>query len=390
MEFAPWPRFSEEEIASVGAVMTSGKVNYWTGEEVRRFEAEFAEYVGTRHAIGLANGTLALDLALAAADLSPGDEVVVTPRSFIASASCVVNAGLRPVFADVDADTQNLTAETIEAVIGPRTRAVIVVHLAGVPADMDPIMALAERHDLFVIEDCAQAHGARYGGRSVGSIGHVGAWSFCQDKIMTTGGEGGMITTDDSALWDRMWSMKDHGKNRERMAQPNAEPGKFRWVHDSFGTNFRMLEMQGSVGRVQLRRLDDWRARRNANARAIRTQAEHHPALRVPAVPDAAEPSYYKCYLFVDTALDDVERRRDALVAGISARGVPCFVGSCPEIYRERAFADSGLAPSRRLPVARALGESSVMFLVHPGLEGAAMDHACETLDVVARECLGY
>ena len=388
-EFAPWPRFSAEEIAKVGEVMASGKVNYWTGTEVREFEVEFARYAGAHHAIGLANGTLALDLALAVADLEPGDEVIVTPRSFVASASCVVNAGLTPVFADVDPDTQNLSAETVAAAIGPRTRAVIVVHLAGMPADMDPIVALAERRGLFVIEDCAQAHGARYRGRSVGTIGRVGTWSFCQDKIMTTGGEGGMVTTDDPALWERMWSLKDHGKNRERMLEPNPEPGKFKWVHDSFGTNFRMLEMQAAIGRVQLRALDDWKASRNANAAALRDELSRHAGLRVPVVPEGAEPCYYKCYAFLADGTEDVERTRDRFVRAVIARGVPCFVGSCPEIYRERAFASRGLGPARRLPVAKALGESSVMFLVHPGLEGDAIERTRDAIGAVARECLG-
>ena len=257
--FPPWPSFTTEEADAVRDVLLSNKVNYWTGTECRSFEAEFSAWAGVQHAVALANGTLALDVALKALGVGPGDEVVVTPRTFMASVSCVVNAGATPVFADVDADSGNLSAATIAKVLTPRTKAVIVVHLAGWPCDMDPIMALAAQHGFKVIEDCAQAHGARYKGRSVGSIGHVGAWSFCQDKIMTTAGEGGMVTTNDEALWRAMWAYKDHGKSYAAVYERDHPPG-FRWVIDSFGTNWRMLEVQAAVGRIQLRRMAQWTA----------------------------------------------------------------------------------------------------------------------------------
>jgi dTDP-4-amino-4,6-dideoxygalactose transaminase len=279
--FAPWPSFSEEEADAVKAVLLSNKVNYWTGDESRKFEYEFAKWCGVSRAVALANGTLALDAALKALDLEPGDEVVVTPRTFIASISCVVNAGAKPVFADVDVDSGNITAESIAKVLTPKTKAIICVHLAGWPCDMDPIMALAERHHLKVIEDCAQAHGAIYKGRSVGSIGHIGAWSFCQDKIMTTGGEGGMVTTNDEALWRKMWAYKDHGKSYEAVYEREHPPG-FRWVHESFGTNWRMLEIQAAIGRIQLKRMAEWTEKRTSNARAIFSAFDGFYAVRVP------------------------------------------------------------------------------------------------------------
>ena len=266
--FAPWPSFSEEEADTVKNILLSNKVNYWTGNESRKFEHEFAKWCGVSHAVTLANGTLALDVSLKALDIGPGDEVVVTPRTFIASISCVVNAGAKPVFADVAADSGNITAESIAKVLTSKTKAIICVHLAGWPCDMDPIMALAERHHLKVIEDCAQAHGAVYKGRSVGSIGHIGAWSFCQDKIMTTGGEGGMVTTNDEILWRKMWAYKDHGKSYEAVYEREHPPG-FRWVHESFGTNWRMLEVQAAIGLIQLKRMTDWNVKRTSNAQAI-------------------------------------------------------------------------------------------------------------------------
>lgn len=278
-----WPAYTQEEVDAVAAVLASNRVNYWTGDETRAFEREFAEWAGSPCAIALTNGTVALDLALEALGIGPGDEVVVTPRTFIASISTVVNAGATPVFADVGADSGNITPETISAVLTPRTRAIIPVHLGGWPCDMPAIMALAARADIKVVEDCAQAHGARIDGQSVGSFGHVGAWSFCQDKIMTTGGEGGMVTTADEALWSRMWSYKDHGKDWEAVYNTAHPPG-FRWLHNSFGTNWRMLEMQAVIGRIQLRRMAEWTRRRTEIAGRIAEVLRRYPEyVRVPA-----------------------------------------------------------------------------------------------------------
>ena len=266
--FQSWPNFTQQEADAVQKVLLSNQVNYWTGTEGRAFEKDFAQWVGTQHAIALANGTVALDIAFKAHNIAPGDEVIVTPRTFLASVSSIINAGAVPIFAEVDRDSQNITAESIAAVLSPQTRAIVCVHLAGWPCDMDPIMELAARHKLKVIEDCAQAHGARYKGRSVGSIGHVGCWSFCQDKIMSTGGEGGMVTTNDEVLWRSMWAFKDHGKSYAAVYEKEHPPG-FRWLHDSFGTNWRMTEMQAAIGRFQLQRMSEWTRLRTANAASI-------------------------------------------------------------------------------------------------------------------------
>ena len=377
--FSPWPCFTEEEAQAVHSVILSNRVNYWTGQECREFEKEFAAWVGTRHAIALANGTLALDEALKALGIGTGDEVVVTPRTFLASVSSIVNAGAVPVFAEVDRDSQNITASSIRAVLTPRTRAVICVHLAGWPCDMDPIMALAAERNLKVIEDCAQAHGARYKGRSVGSIGHVGAWSFCQDKIMTTGGEGGMVTTNDRELWLRMWSLKDHGKSWEAVYERQHGPG-FRWLHDSFGSNWRMMETQAVLGRIQLKRMAAWHARRLANASRIWDCARQLNGLRVPRLPKGCEHAAYKCYLFVEPEKLKEGWDRDRIISEIGAHGVPCFSGSCSEVYLEKAFDGTGWRPRERLPVARALGETSLMFLVHPTLTAQEIDKTCAAL----------
>lgn len=377
--FSPWPSFTEEEANAVRDVILSNKVNYWTGQEGREFEKEFAAWASTEYAIALANGTVALDVALLALGIGEGDEVVVTPRTFLASVSSIVNAGAVPVFAEVDRDSQNITAETIRAVLTPRTKAVICVHLAGWPCDMDPIMALAAERDLKVIEDCAQAHGAHYKGRPVGSIGHVGAWSFCQDKVMTTGGEGGMVTTDDRSLWKRMWSMKDHGKSWDAVYEREHAPG-FRWLHESFGTNWRMMEVQAVIGRIQLRRMPGWHAARLANAERIWSVANSLSGLRVPTMPAEIVHAAYKCYVFVEPAELAEGWNRDRILGEISSRGVPCFSGSCSEVYLEKAFDGTGWRPAERLTVARELGETSLMFLVHPTLSAAEIDKTCSVL----------
>lgn len=380
--FSPWPSFTQEELDAVQRVLLSNKVNYWTGQEGREFEREFAAFAGTEYAIAVGNGTLALDLALKGLGIGQGDEVVVTPRTFLASATAVINAGATPIFADVDADSQNITPETVESVLTPRTKAIICVHLAGWPCDMDGMMALAEQHDLFVIEDCAQAHGATYKGKPVGGLGHVGCWSFCQDKIMSTGGEGGMVTCNDRELWSRMWSFKDHGKSWDAVYEREHPPG-FRWLHESVGTNWRLTEMQSAIGRIQLRKMKDWTAARQANCQAIWDTAAALPGLRVPVVPNEIGHAGYKCYVLVDEAKLAEGWDRDRIMNAIVAEGVPCFSGSCSEVYLEKAFTDLGLGPKERLPVAKALGESSLMFLVHPTLTNAEIKETLQALQAV-------
>lgn len=377
-----WPQFEQDEIDAVSAVLASGRVNYWTGEECRVFEQEFASYIGRRYCIALANGTLALELALVAHGIGVGDEVVVPAKTFIASASCVVACGATPVIADIDPVTQGVSAETIAAALSERTRAIVVVHLAGIPCDMAPIMQLAAERNLVVIEDCAQAHGGRYRGSMLGSIGHCAAFSFCQDKIMTTGGEGGLFLTDDEEVWRRAWAYKDHGKSWAAVHEADHPPG-FRWLHESFGTNWRMTEMQAAIGRRQLAKLDDWVQRRTQNAALLEAGFKGIPGIVTVDMPDWAEPAYYKFYAFVDPTMLAEGWDRTRVVDAIVAEGVPCFVGSCSEIYRERAFANAGLGPEGRLPEAMRQGETSLMFLVHPTLGEAEMRDTCCAVEKV-------
>ncbi|HET8691165.1 MAG TPA: DegT/DnrJ/EryC1/StrS family aminotransferase, partial [Steroidobacteraceae bacterium] len=328
--FAPWPFFADDERAAVDAVLQSGRVNYWTGDEGRSFEREFQAHAGSRHAIAMANGTVALEAALAACGVGEGAEVITSSRTFIASASAAVMRGAVPVVADVDPDSQNVTAETIARQLTPRTRAIIPVHLAGWPCEMDAIMDLARAHGLSVIEDCAQATGAAYRGRPVGTLGQAGAFSFCQDKILTTGGEGGMLLTDDAELWSRVWALKDHGKSYDAVYNRQHAPG-YRWLHESFGTNWRMTEMQSAIGRVQLRKLDAWVAKRTANAEFLARGLGEVRGLRVPRPPAHVKHAWYKFYAFVEPAALRQGWTRDRIMSEVSGRGVPCYSGSCSE-----------------------------------------------------------
>ena len=381
-KLSPWPSFSTEEAEAVKNVLLSNKVNYWTGQECRLFEQEFAEYVGTKHAVALGNGTLALDVALKALNVGVGDDVIVTSRTFLASVSCIITAGANPVFADVDLNSQNITYQSIAAVLTPTTKAIVVVHLAGMPAEMDEIMALAQERGLYVIEDCAQAHGARYKGRAVGSIGHVGAWSFCQDKIMTTGGEGGMVTTNDQALWEKMWSYKDHGKSYDAVYN-RQHPAGFRWLHEHFGTNWRMMEMQAVLGRIQLRHMPEWTKTRQTYANQLSQLLGRFKCIRQIEVPDYIEHAQYKYYAFVKPELLNTDWNRDRIAAEISATGYPCMQGSCSEVYLEKAFDNTPWRPEKRLPNAVALGDTSLMFLTHPTITTDQMTNYLTAIETV-------
>ncbi|KJG09222.1 DegT/DnrJ/EryC1/StrS aminotransferase family protein [Photobacterium kishitanii] len=385
--FSPWPSYTEEEANAVSRVLLSNKVNYWTGTECREFEKEFAKWVGCDYAIALGNGTLALDVALKAIGVQPEDEVITTSRTFLATASSIVTAGANPVFADVDLNSQNITAESIEAVISPKTKAVIVVHLAGMPAEMDDIMALSEKYGFYVIEDCAQAHGAIYKGRAVGTIGHIGAWSFCQDKIMTTGGEGGMVTTNNHDFWSTMWAYKDHGKSYDAIYN-RQHPAGFRWLHESFGTNWRMTEMQGVIGRIQLTRMSEWTQKRQHHGKMLDDAVAEFDIIRTVEIPEYSQHAEYKHYMFIRPEFLAEGWTRDRIVEEIVKAGVPAYQGSCSEIYKEKAFDNTAWRPNHSLPNAVELGETSLMFLVHPTLTAEEIQKTCSVLQQVLIKAL--
>lgn len=366
-DFSKWPVYSDEEIQAVESVLRSGMVNYWTGNEIRHFEKEYADYVGMPHGIAVANGTVALELALHALGITEGDDVIVTSRSFVASASCVALCGARPVFADVDRESQNITASSMEAALTSNTKAIILVHLAGWPCEMDEILSLAKGKNIKIIEDCAQAHGANYKGQPVGSFGDAAAFSFCQDKIISTGGEGGMLLVRNDDVFSRAWSYKDHGKSYN-MAYNNKYTSEFSWLHKSFGTNWRMTEMQAAIGRIQLRKLNDWVHTRQSNAYVLNEGFADLPGIRITVPADYMEHAYYKYYIFINLEILKSSWSRTRIIESIVERNIPCSTGSCGEIYMEESFQSSGYSPVERFSTAKELGETSLVFPVHPSL----------------------
>ena len=385
-KFSSWPLFTKEEVNAVKKVLLSNKVNYWTGNECREFEKEFAVWSNSKYAIALANGTLALDSAFKALDIGVEDEVIVTARTYIASVTSIVNAGATPIFADIDLNSQNITPESIRSKISKKTKAIVCVHLAGWPCEMDEIMDIANEFNLYIIEDCSQAHGAKYKGKPVGSIGNVGCWSFCQDKIMTTGGEGGMVTTNDKSLWSKMWSYKDHGKSYEAIYKKKySNRFEFRWVNESFGTNWRMTEMQGAIGRIQLKRMKNWQNKRINNANEIWNSTKSCKGLNVPKIPNNIQHAAYKCYIFIKSKELKKGWSRDKILNEINLLDVPCYSGVCSEVYLEKAFYNTGLKPERRLVNAKKLGQTSLMFLVHPSLTKKEIKKTCDVITSVMK-----
>lgn len=379
-----WPFFEEDELQAVQRVLSSGRINYWTGDEGRKFEAEYATYTSRRHGVAVANGTLALELALLAFGIGEGDDVLTASRTYVASASCAAMRGARPVVADVDGDSQVVTGTTLRAALTPLTRAIVVVHLAGWPCPMDEIMALAAEHNLIVVEDCAQAHGATYKGRPVGSFGHAAAFSFCQDKIISTGGEGGMLVLDDEDAWKRAWAYKDIGRSYDAVYNRQHPPG-FRWITESFGSNWRLTEMQSAIGRIQLSKLPRWVEARRCLANMMHEGLAGLPLLRIPAPPADVGHAYYRFYAFVRPEVLKDGWTRDKIMIALNERGVGCTVGSCSEIYREKAFTERGWAPAERLPVARELGETGLMFILDHNMSSETVARTIEIVREIGR-----
>lgn len=367
-KIAPWPYFAADEVEAAKEVLVSGKVNYWTGNLTKQFEQEFAKYHSQKYGIALSNGTLALELALFGLGIGAGDEVITTSKTFIASASCIFQCGATPVVADIDLNSQNVTVETLAPLVTSKTKAIIVVHLGGYPCDMPAIMKWAKNKGLFVIEDCAQAHGAKIGDQLVGSFGDISAFSFCQDKIMTTGGEGGIVINNDEAIFKKMWSFKDHGKSFE-LAHQKSHGFEFRYIHEDFGSNYRFTEFQSAIALKQLEKLKGWVEKRRHLAHAIMDGLAHVSGMKFSTVAKDIYHSYYRLYAFLDIGKFKPGWNRSRFIEAINAEGVPCMVGSCSEIYLENAFTKNNLGPKERHKNACILSETSIVFLVHPTLD---------------------
>lgn len=359
-----WPQHEPDEIAAVVGLLSAGRVNSLVhGEQTRRFEAEFARFCGMPHAIALSNGTVALELALRALGVGPGDEVIVPARSFFATAACVVAAGGTPVFADIDPATNAIDPASARRMCSNLTRAIICVHLGGWPCDMPALRALADEKGAWLIEDCAQAHGASLHGQMAGSWGDAAAFSFCTDKIMSTGGEGGMLLLRDEAHWKRAWAYKDHGKNPDKFFAPPDGSG-FRFLHDSFGTNWRMTEMQAALGRAQLAKLPSWLARRRRNASALMRCLEQEPGVELPTIPDHVGHAFYRLYVTIARDRLGQEGTTAQIIDRMNQMGLPVGSGSCADMTQEAAFANAAPRRDGELRAARDAGRRSIAFPV--------------------------
>ncbi len=389
-----WPVIDEEAQEAVCQVLRSGRINYWTGAQTRTFESEFAAYVGVPYALAVANGTLALELALRACGIGPGDEVIVPSRTFIATAGCVAAVGATPVVADVDPATNNLTALTVAEVLTPRTKAVIAVHLGGYPAPMEEIINLARQVNAYVIEDCAQAHGATYGGRAVGSLADIGCFSFCQDKIMPLG-EGGMITFKDAEKFERAWSYRDHGRSYKKAhgATVGEVSAEFKWMTDTFGSNARMGEMEGALGRIMLKNLEGYHEARTMNALRLAERFEDIVGIEalLPSEQERAtgtNHAFYRLYTRVNLALLRPEWSRNRIISELIELGVPVQYGSCALIANEKAFerfSDSQLSQWRGACVAH---QESMAFLVHPTLQAQDIEIIASYVDEIMKQAV--
>ena len=363
-----WPYFDKNDVAKAKEILESGKINYWTGSEGREFEKEFSKYVNVDYSVAVDNGTNALILAAHALGISKGDEVIMSPRTFVASAFSIMHLGAKPIFVDIDRNSQNMDASLIEQAITPNTKAIMAIHIAGWPCEMNIIQDICKKYNLYLIEDCAQAHGAQYNNQSVGSFGDVNAWSFRQDKIMSTAGEGGMVTTNNKELWKKVWSFKDHGKNYDTVYNKEHSPG-FRWLHEDHGTNARLTEIQSGIGRLQLRKLDSWIDKRTKLANIFNDGFKNIDGLRIALSPDHIKHAHYKYYVFVENEKLKDGKNRDFIMNSLNEIGTPCYSGSCSEIYKEKAFDKLFPKGHTALPVAKELAETSLMFLVHPTID---------------------
>jgi dTDP-4-amino-4,6-dideoxygalactose transaminase len=369
-----YPKFDKHIIKKINKVLKSGRVNYWTGTECKNFEKEFSNYHKVKYSLCVSNGSVALELALKALNLNKTDSVIVTPRSFVISASCVINLGLKPIFADVDSNG-NLNIEGIKKAYNKNVKAIIVVHLNGLPCDLDPILKFVKKKKLYLIEDCSQAHGASYKGKKVGSFGTISTWSFCQDKIISTGGEGGMISTNNKKLWLKLWSLKDHGKNYKSVFFKKHKTG-FKWLQDDFGSNYRMTEMQASIGRYQLKLLNKQVKKRNLIANLYLNELKDYylkkdlikkPNLKFENFSfKKKKKKYLHAFYRLNLFLNKNKIKQIKFIEQLNKKKIDCGVGSCPEIYNEKIFKKLKLNPKKRLANAKLLGETSIVFPINP------------------------
>jgi perosamine synthetase len=313
-----WPAYGKEEIEVADQVLRSGHLARQSGTWVQRFEKEYARKFGIKHAIAVSSGTAAIHVALAALGVGPGDDVIHTAHCFIGTATPTLHAGAVPIFADIDERTFNISPASIEQQITPHTKAIVPVHLNGLPADMDSILRIAREHKLFVVEDAAQAHGSEFGGKLAGTMGVFGCFSFWEDKLITTAGEGGMIVTNDDDLALQARKIHHHGEVRR---DGDYYQGERLYYHDTLGYNYRMTEIQGAIGCVQLQRLDEYVRQRRQNAHRLTGLLSEVPGVIPPYEPENCKHVFYKYVVRLDRRATQASSKE--VVEALSAEGIP-------------------------------------------------------------------
>ena len=407
--FPMWPVFAEETFSDVLEPLKSGKVNYWTGKKGMEFEKEWAKWNGAKFAISCTNGTAALHIAVSSLGIGPGDEVIVPSYSFIASSFAIVQAGAIPVFCDVTED-HTIDPDLIEPLITERTRGIIVVHLYGVVADMGPILSIAKKHKLKVIEDCAQCFGGEYNGIKAGVIGDIGCFSFCQSKHFTTGGEGGMVVTNNEDLAWECRSFRDHGYDvKERMNMLALEE-KLPYIHNRVGFNYRMTEIQSIIGLNELKRLDSWNLKRRFDYAKMYDAAFTNlkGVKKIPINTQERKNAYWWYPVILDTEIMDTDAT--GFINELHKQSIPCYGIQWPEAYLERAYREHNGFGSNKFPfrsqeytdsksvkyetvfckTANALRKSTVSLFLHPSWEEVHINKCIEVFVKVCRNHLKF
>tara|TARA_B100000767_G_C19747383_1_gene529176 strand:- start:627 stop:1799 length:1173 start_codon:yes stop_codon:yes gene_type:complete len=368
MQEKNWPNFSKNLISKVGRILSSGKINYIDGPYGKKFEKEFSKFVGNRYSIAICNGTAALEVAIKSLKLAKNSEIIVPSRSFFASAACIVNTGHIPIFADVDLLTQNISLDDIKKKISKRTKAIICVHLAGLPCNMHDIKKLANKNKIKIIEDCSQAHGASIDNMQVGSFGDVSTWSFCNDKIISTLGEGGMISTNKKIIYDFCKTYINHGS----VLQNNKNSEKFIYNKDYFGTNLRITEIQSIAGLEQLkdlRKVQIKRERMSKDYFHVTSKYQNYIYSYFPL--KNIKCAWYRFYFFLKTDMKEYQKIRFKIIKNLKKNDLKCFTGSCPEIYLEKSFKKLKNFKVRRLINSKILGETSIALDINHTLTHA-------------------
>ena len=360
--YSTWPSYPNILVNSISSLFKTGLVNYLIGNNGKSFEKEFSKKMGIKYSAAVSNGSIALEIALLSLGIKKNDEVIVTSRSYNSSASSILRVGAKPIFCDIDSNTFNICTKSLKSKITKKTKAILCVHLYGYPCEIFKIKKIIKNSQIKIIEDCSQAHGAKIKNKPVGCFGTIGIWSFCYDKIISTGGEGGMISTNSKTIYSKIWSLKEIGKDYNKFYK-NRKSINFPYIHDHVGTNARMTEVQSLIGRYQLKNLDSYIRIRNRNALILSSYLNDIKKINIPVIPKNITHAFYRYTITIQSELKNPSNIRNNIIRKIISKKIFCNVGGCPEIYNEKPF-NLDLNASKNIKVANIIGKTSISFLV--------------------------